>query len=95
MPSHTPPHNFFLLESLVDELGVPFYTQTLLFEKLNALLMSHNPVLNACTNNIELDIHFVRERVVAKKLMIQHVLVIVQIEDTLTKPLGFIHFQDL
>lgn len=41
--------------------------------------------------HIELDIHFVRERVVAKKLLIQHISVATQIVNTLS----FVPFQDL
>jgi hypothetical protein len=50
-------------------------------------MISHNPVLHARTKHLELDIHFVREKVLAKALTIQHVLGVDQISDALTKPL--------
>lgn len=53
---------------------------------MSVVLLSHNHMLDARTKHIELDIHFVREPVVSKKLLIQHVLATAQIVDTLTKP---------
>lgn len=76
------------LESLLSELQVEFYTPTLLCDNLSDVLLSHNPVLHARTKHIELDIHFVRERVVSKCLAIKHFLATAQIAETLTKPLG-------
>jgi len=61
---------------------VPFQPPTLLCDNLSAVLLSHNPVLHARTKHIELDIYFVRERVVAKKMRIQHVPATAQIADT-------------
>ncbi|MCI01856.1 TIR-NBS-LRR type disease resistance protein, partial [Trifolium medium] len=52
-----------------------------------AVLIAHNHVLHDRTKHLELDIHFVREKVVAKALHIQHVPSSDQIADALTKPL--------
>lgn len=60
-------------------------------------MLSHNPIVHARTKHIELDIHFIREIVVANKFQIQHVSAQVQITDILTKSLStnlFVHFRD-
>ncbi|CAI8590906.1 unnamed protein product [Vicia faba] len=64
-------------------------------QSLVARSILHNPMLHARTKHIELDIHFIRECVVAKRMSIQHVLAAAQLADTLTKPLGTATFQDL
>lgn len=59
------------------------------------MLLSHNLVLHARTKHVEMDILFIRERVVFKKLLIQHIPNTTQIIDTLTKSLGTAAFHDL
>lgn len=69
----------------------------LLWDNLNAVILSHNPMLHAHTKYIELDIHFFNERFVAPRLQIQHVSTHEQIIDILTKPLStnlFTSFRD-
>lgn len=46
------------LESFLHELYIAFS------DKLSALLLSCNPIFHACINHVELDIHFVREKVI-------------------------------
>lgn len=58
-------------------------------------MLSNNLILHACTKHIELDIHFVRERVVVGRMLTQHVPAAAQIADTLIKLLGTTVFQDL
>lgn len=72
-----------------------FLPPTLLCDNLSVVLLSHDLILHARTMHIELDIHFVRERVISKKMKIQHVSNSLQIADTLTKPLGRVAFQEL
>lgn len=83
------------LESPLNELDIPFYTLTLLCDKLSVVLVSHNHVSHARTKRIEFDIHFIRERIIFMKLLIQLVPITAQIVDTLTKPLSTTAFQDL
>lgn len=67
---------------------------TLLCDNISAVMVPHDPVLHARTEHIELDIHFARERVTARKLCIQHVPGTTQIADALTKPLSHAGFQE-
>lgn len=65
---------------------------------MESLLFELNiPILHARTKHIELNIHFVRKRIVAIKLQIQHALAHAQIAYVLTKLLPtnlFIGFRD-
>jgi histone deacetylase 1/2 len=76
------------IQSLLHELQVPFYTPTLLCDNLSAVSLSHNPVLHSKTKHLELDIHFVREKVLSKQLNVLHVPACDQLADPLTKPLS-------
>ncbi|CAI8599637.1 unnamed protein product [Vicia faba] len=81
------------IESLLTELHVPFLPPTLFCHNVSVVFLSHNPVLHAHTKHVELNIHFVRERVVARQLQVKHISAHAQIADTLTKPLGTRTFQ--
>jgi histone deacetylase 1/2 len=83
------------IQSLLCELQVPFHTPTLLCDNLSAVSLSHNPILHAKTKHIELDIHFVREKVLSKQLHVLHVPAIDQLADPLTKPLSPANFASI
>lgn len=75
------------VQSLLTELRVPFQTPTLLCDNLSAVMIAHNPVLHSKTKHLEIDLHFVREKVMSKCLEIHHVPATSQLADALTKPL--------
>lgn len=83
------------LQSLLNELQVPFQTPTLLCDNLSAVMLTHNPILHARTKHIELDIHFVREKVASKALTVQHVPAANQLADSFTKPISSSLFEVL
>ncbi|GAU43783.1 hypothetical protein TSUD_378080 [Trifolium subterraneum] len=70
------------------ELQVPCHTPTLLCDNLSAVSLTHNPILHSRTKHMELNIHFVRERVLSKHLNVLHVPAMDQLADPLTKPLA-------
>ncbi|KAD2393789.1 hypothetical protein E3N88_40766 [Mikania micrantha] len=76
------------LETLLRELCVPMNTApTLWCDNLGATYMSANPVFHARTKHVEVDFHFVREKVAQKKLNVQFISTTDQIADIFTKPL--------
>jgi hypothetical protein len=83
------------IQSLLHELKVPYHVPTLLCDNLSAVSLAHNLVLHARTKHIELDIHFVREKVLAKQLTVLHVPASAQLVDPLTKPLSLSSFASI
>jgi hypothetical protein len=74
---------------LLNELGIPHPLVTSLWcDNLGATYLSANPVFHARTKHIEVDYHFVRERVVRKQLDIQFISSKDQLTDGFTKPLS-------
>jgi histone deacetylase 1/2 len=57
-------------------------------DNLGAKYLSANPVFHAWTKHIEVDYHFVRERVAKKLLDIEYVSTKDQVADGFTKPLS-------
>jgi len=80
------------VQSLLKELQVSFQTPTLFCDNLSAISLSHNPVLHSRTKHMELDIHFVREKVCNKDLCVCHVTTDNQLTNILTKPLSTSRF---
>jgi hypothetical protein len=61
------------IQSLLHELHVPFHTLTLMCYILSVVALAHNPILHSRTKHMELDIHFVREKVISKQFHVLHV----------------------
>lgn len=73
------------------------FIPTLWCDDLSASALASNHVYHARTKHIELDIHFVRDKVLEGKLSIQYVPSSDQITDLLTKSLAqtrFLIFKD-
>ena len=58
----------------------------------SAEALDNNLKYHSRTKHIELDLHFVREHVANKELVIEHVSSLDQLVDVLTRPLSFDHF---
>lgn len=58
---------------LTSEFKVKHQSPVLLCDNQSAMAIAHNPVLHSRTKHLELDIHFVGEKVLAKALQVVHV----------------------
>ena len=85
------------LSFLLRDLGIPLSRPPILHcDNLSALHMTINPVFHGRTKHIELDYHFVREKVAFGSLETRFVSSTSQLADIFTKPLpkaSFLHLQ--
>jgi histone deacetylase 1/2 len=76
------------VQALLRELGVSLRAPPCLWcDNLDATYLSANPVFHARTKHIEIDFHFVRERVASKEIMIKFISSKDQLADGFTKSL--------
>lgn len=84
------------LHSLFCDLQVSLLQKPILWcDNLSVVHLSANPVLHSKTKQVEIDICFVRDLVLQKHLLVQHLVVADQIADVLTKPLFASSFHPL
>ncbi|XP_050909345.1 uncharacterized mitochondrial protein AtMg00810-like [Lathyrus oleraceus] len=83
------------LRNLLLELHCPIHKATMVYcDNISAIYLSDNPVQHQRTKHIEMDIHFVREKVARGQICVLHVPSCNQIADIFTKGLPLILFQD-
>jgi histone deacetylase 1/2 len=83
------------VQFLLAKLGVrQRHTPCLWCDNLGATYLSANPVFHARAKHIEIDFHFVRERVLRKQLEIRFIPYKDQVADGFTKPLPYQAFED-
>ncbi|PNX54637.1 histone deacetylase [Trifolium pratense] len=80
------------IQTLLQELLVPSTTPLVLCDNQSAVALAHNPVLHARTKHMEIDLFFVREKVLAKQLQVVHIPGTDQWADLFTKPLSSAKF---
>jgi hypothetical protein len=74
------------LRRLLLELHSPLWRATLVYcDNISAVYMTSNPVQHQRTKHIEIDLHFVRERVAIGDLRVLHVPTSSQYADIFTK----------
>lgn len=61
------------MQSLLKELKVPVKVPQIFCDNLSTVSLAHNPVLHSRTKHMELDIFFVREKVINKSLVVSHI----------------------
>ena len=77
------------LTSLLEELRITTTKIPIIWcDNLSIVQLATNPVLHARTKHVELDLYFVREKVLQKNVLVQHVPSIDQTIDVLTKPIS-------
>jgi hypothetical protein len=83
------------VRQLLQELHRPIQTATIVYcDNVSAVYLSANPVHHRRTKHIELDIHFVREKVALGDVRVLHVPSTSQYADIFTKGLPTILFQE-
>jgi hypothetical protein len=76
------------LRQLLTELHTPLRKTTLVYsDNVSAIYMSKNPVQHQRTKHVEIDLHFVRERVALGDIRVLHVPTTSQFADIFTKGL--------
>lgn len=84
------------LQSLLTELCVPVSPPHVLWcDNRSAMALASNPVFHARTKHIEIDYHFIREQVLAKKIVLCYIATNAQLADIFTKGLPVARFQFL
>ncbi|XP_050874988.1 uncharacterized mitochondrial protein AtMg00810-like [Lathyrus oleraceus] len=83
------------LHNLLLELHCLTHKATMVYcDNISAIYLSSNPVQHQRTKHIEMDIHFIREKVARGQIRVLHVPSRYQIADIFTKGLPLILFQD-
>ncbi|KAH9717592.1 retrovirus-related pol polyprotein from transposon RE2 [Citrus sinensis] len=84
------------LKSLFLEIGLCYDEKPIIWcDNVSAAELAHNPVFHSRTKHIEIDLHFIRDKVLAGDLKILYVPSAEQIADILTKPLNSSQFNYL
>jgi hypothetical protein len=84
------------IRTLLKDLGIYITDPPILWcDNVYALAIASNLVFHAKTKHIEVDFHFVRERVLRKDLVVKFVSTVDQLADIFTKSLSTHRFLDL
>lgn len=83
------------LTTLLTELKIPTQSPLIYCDNQSTVAMTHNPVLHSRTKHMEIDLFFVREKVLNKQLDILHIPGVDQKADIFTKPLSSTKFLEL
>lgn len=84
------------LLSLLNDLHIPLLSPSTIYcDNVSSIYLAHNPVHHARTKHIEIDIHFVREKVASGAIQVRYVPSSDQLTDLLTKSLPYPRFSFL
>lgn len=77
---------------LFRDLQFPLHCPTLFCDNISAISLASNPVFHARTRHVEVDYHYVREKVVRKEIDVRYLSTHDQIADIFTKGLSLPRF---
>lgn len=84
------------IRSLLREVGFLVDSPSILWcDNISAQAPASNPVLHFRSKHIELDIHFIWDKLLAKELEVRYVLILDQTANCFTKPLSYTQFRYL
>lgn len=83
------------IRNLLQELGVQTRIPILWSDNLGATALTVNPVYHSRMKHVQIDVHFVRDKVQANEIQVRYISTKDQIADVLTKPLSKLRFQQL
>ena len=85
------------IRSLLDELHVHLSSQIALLwcDNLSASSQASNPVIHTRTKDIDVDVHYIRDLVINKALVVHYVPTKEQLDDMFTKAWSEIHVHTL
>lgn len=87
---------FVWVQSLLKDLRIQSTRVPILWcDNTSTVALSANPILHSRTKHIELDLFFVREKVLNKSLSVQHVPTLDQAADIFTEAVPSTHFHRL
>ena len=84
------------LQMLLVDFSIPRTSPPILWcDNLSSISLATNPVFHSRSKHIEVDCHFVRNKVAAHQLILKYVPTTDQLADTFTKPLSTSRFSYL
>ncbi|XP_039009023.1 uncharacterized mitochondrial protein AtMg00810-like [Hibiscus syriacus] len=84
------------VKAVLDDMNIELFQAPVIWcDNTSTVTMVANPVLHAKVKHVDLDVHFVREKVMNQQLIVNYVPTNCQITDVLTKPLVTTRFQEL
>lgn len=83
----------YWIRMLLQELHLPFKVPPNLWcDNIGALSLASNPIFHARTKHVEVDYHFIREKVARKDLVTRYLSTLEQVADIFTKGLTSTRF---
>ncbi|PRQ18867.1 putative RNA-directed DNA polymerase [Rosa chinensis] len=83
------------LRALFRDLCIPLQSPTLWCDNISAISLASNPVFHTRTRHVEVDYHYIREKVVRKEIQVAYICSQDQIADIFTKGLSSSRFHYL
>ena len=81
------------LKALLEELGYPQGTTTLFGDNQSSLSIAKNPIHHSRTKHIDIQHHFIRDKVESKEVELIYMSTDEMIGDILTKPLPRVKYE--